>query len=369
MKTFIRRLEILHYLQQRHAARLEPVSTDTIIQHLIDGEYVSDSEREPKSLLRLIQRDLKFLLGEYDEDDDSYLNNFGLEVTRGRGKTQLWSLDPYQQVSYDFEKMPAYMALALTVTRKHLKQVLPSSTQQELAQVFFNAENRLQQAQNKLSAKQYTRLGDAVEFYQRGQSLRSPDFDMTLLDRIYQAILKGKRIRFTYQGAQGERDYDVHPFGVTIMLPKLYLVAVKDDAMKAGNQEDYRSFLVHRIRDLEVLPLANSVPENFQLKDYLDSGNMDVAIDRDHKLYELEVELFTEAKSNLLRDLQDSPLNETQKLVEVLEGVWRLSATVKRTVQLRNWLLALGAQAKVCAPQPIRDDLVSYLSTMQQHYS
>lgn len=369
MKTFIRRLEILHYLQQRHASRLEPVSTDTIIQHLVDGEYVDDSEREPKSLLRLIQRDLKFLLGEYDEEDDSYLNNFGLEVRRGRGKTQLWSLDPYQQVSYDFEKMPAYMALALTVTRKHLKQVLPSSTQQELAQVFYNAENRLQQAQNKLSAKQYSRLGAAVEFYQRGQSLRSPDFDMTLLDRIYQAILKGKRIRFTYQSAQGDKEYDVHPFGVTIMLPKLYLVAVKDDAMKAGHEDDYRNFLVHRIRDLEVLPLANAVPEDFQLKDYLDSGNMNVLIDRDEQSYQLEVELFTPARSNLLRDLQDSPLNDTQTLVEVDEGVWRLSATVKRTVQLRNWLLALGAQAKVCGPQQIRDDLISYLSTVQKHYA
>ena len=235
--------------------------------------------------------------------------------------------------------------------------------------MFFNAENRLQQAQNKLSAKQYTRLGDAVEFYQRGQSLRSPDFDMTLLDRIYQAILKGKRIRFTYQGAQGEREYDVHPFGVTIMLPKLYLVAVKDDAMKAGNLQDYRSFLVHRIRDLEVSTLASAVPEDFQLKDYLDSGNMDVVIDMDHSHYDLEVELYTEARSNLLRDLQDSPLNDSQNLIEVSEGVWRLSASVKRTVQLRNWLLALGAQAKVCAPKQIRDDLVSYLSTMQQHYS
>lgn len=369
MKTFIRRLEILHYLQQRYAARLEPVSTDVIIQHLVDGEYVGESDREPKSLLRLIQRDLKFLLGEYDEDDDSYLNNFGLEVTRGRGKTQLWSLDPYQQVSYDFEKMPAYMALALTVTRKHLKQVLPSSTQQELAQVFFNAENRLQQAQNKLSAKQYTRLGDAVEFYQRGQSLRSPDFDMTVLDRIYQAILKGKRIRFNYQGAQGEKEYDVHPFGVTIMLPKLYLVGVKDDDMKAGNIESYRSFLVHRIRDLEVLPLANAVPEEFKLKDYLDSGNMDVLINQDEQTYQLEVELYTKANSNLLRDLQDSPLNETQTIEKVSDDVWRLHASVKNTVQLRNWLLALGAQAKVCAPRQIQADLISYLSSMQQHYS
>lgn len=369
MQTFLRRLEILHYLQQRHASRQVAAGTDEIIQHLRDGEYVEDGVRDEKSLMRLIQRDMKFLLGEYDEEDDSYLNSFGLEVSRGQGKTQLWSLDPYQQVSYDFEKMPAYMALALTVTRKHLKQVLPSSTQHELAQVFHNAQNKLQQAESKVSASQYSRLGDAVEFYQRGQSLSTPDFDMAILDRIYQAILKGKRLRFSYQAANSRKEYDVHPFGVTIMLPKLYLVAVKDDSMRSGQVDDYRSFLVHRIEDLEVMTLANAVPEEFTLKDYLDEGNMDVFLEGDNTLYDLQVALHTQAGSNLLRDLQDSPLNDSQTLTEQEGGHWLLRAKVRRTVQLRNWLLALGAQAKVNAPDQIKQDLVTYLNAMQQQYS
>jgi len=368
MQTFLRRLEILHYLQQRHASHQGPAGTDEIIQHLRDGEYVEEGVRDEKSLMRLIQRDMKFLLGEYDEDDDSYLNDFGLKVSRGQGKTQLWALDPYQQVSYDFEKMPAYMALALTVTRKHLKQVLPSSTQHELAQVFHNAETKLAQAENKVSASQYSRLGDAVEFYQRGQSLSAPDFDMSVLDRIYQAILKGKRLRFSYQGANSRKDYDVHPCGVTIMLPKLYLVAVKDESMREGKNTDYRSFLVHRIEDLEVLPLANAIPEDFKLKDYLNDGNMDVFLEQDSALYDLQVLLDTQANSNLLRDLQDSPLNASQTLTEQGDGHWLLCAKVRRTVQLRNWLLALGDQAKVHAPTQIQQDLVSYLNAMQQQY-
>jgi len=368
VQTFLRRLEILHYLQQRHESRLGPVGTEQIIRHLIDAEYVDDAVRDPNSTARLIQRDLKFLLGEYDEEDGSYLNPFGLEVVRGDRKSQFWKLDPYQQVSYDFEKMPAYMALALSVTQKHLKQVLPSSTQQELAQVFHNAENKLQQAESRLSAKQYSRLSDAVEFYQRGQSLRTPDFDMSLLDRIYQAVLHGKRIRFSYQGSSGQKEYDVHPFGVTIMLPKLYLVAVKDDDMKASRQA-FRSFLVHRITDLEVLPLANMVPDDFRLKDYLDAGNMDVLIEEDDAVHRLCVEIYAGPASNLLRDLTDSPLNDSQQLEQISEEVWHLRANVKRTVQLRSWLMALGAQAKVLEPAEIQTDLTRYLSAMQQHYA
>ena len=369
METFLRRLEILRYLQQRNAANLEPAGTDQIIQHLIDGDYVGEEERDEKSLMRLIQRDLKFLLGEYDEEDDSYFNHFDLRSIRGQRKTLLWEVSPYHDVSYEFEKMPSFMALALTLTRKHLNQVLPSAIQNDLAQLFFNAEHKMKQSERKLNDKQYTRLSNAVEFYQRGQSLRTPDFDMHTLDNIYQAILNGRRVKFAYQTSNGRKEYDVHPFGVTIMLPKLYLVGVKDDDARDGKLEEFRTFLIHRIEDLEVSRFSNAVPEDFKLKEYLDAGNTDVLVDRDANSYDLEVDLYTQRGSHLLRDLQDSPLNETQSLNEISDGHWRLSARVKHTVQLRNWLLALGAQAKVTAPQIIRNELSDYLSAMQQHYT
>lgn len=369
MDTFLRRLEILNYLRQRHSANLGPVATDQVIQHLIDGEYVDEHERAEASTFRLIQRDLKFLLGGYDEEDEVYTNPFGLEARRGKAKSLLWSLEPYQQVSYDFEKMPAFMALALTITRKHLKQVLPSSTQKELEAVFQNAETKLQKAEGKLSAKHYSKLGNAVEFFQRGQSLSTPDFEMATLDRIYQAILLGKRLKFNYRGAKSSKEYDVHPYGVAIMLPKIYLVAVKDDSVKAGSVEDYRSFLVHRIEDLEVSSLSNAVPDTFELKEYLSDGNMDVLVDNDAKSYTLKISIFANKNSSLIRDLSDSPINSTQELVEVADNEWCLKAQVKRTVQLRTWLLALGAQAKVIEPEIIRQDLIDNLNAMQNHYA
>jgi predicted DNA-binding transcriptional regulator YafY len=367
MQIFLRRLEILNYLRQRQENRAGPVGINSIIQHLTNAGYISEEGRDEKSICRLIQRDLSFLLGEAD-DDGTHFNDFGLATERGDRKTLLWSLDPYQSLNYDFEKMPAFMALALSITQKHLKQVLPAATQKELAQLFKGADTKLEQQSSKLEKKHYKRLSDSVEFYQRGQSLQAPEFDMQALDRVYQAILQGKRITISYRSAKGQQDYDLHPYGVAIMLPKIYLVAQKDEDQRAGNQS-LRSFLMHKIDDIRISNFSNQVPETFAMRRYLETGNMDLLLDfDDESYYQLELEVYASAGSNLVEDLLGSPISDEQSLKQVNENTWVLRAQVRRTIQLKNWLLALGGQAKVIAPEQVRDDLRQALMAMLNHY-
>ena len=376
MQTFLRRLEILNFLTQRKSSRLNAVGTDIIVQHLRDAGYLENSSDKARSQFRLVQRDLKFLLGELI--DDEYENDFGLSMARGEGKSLLWALEPYQQLSYDFERMPAYMALAMQVSQKHLSQVLPSSTKEELAKFFDGAEYKLQKAERKLSQQHYRRLTRAVEFYQRGQSLQAPEFDTAVLDRIYEAILRGRKIIISYRSGAHLKNYTLHPYGVAIMMPKLYLIAQKEqegsnesaiDGSVAEANSGFRSFLLHKIERVELSPFANKVPEDFELKMYLESGNMDVLIDtRDTEQYDLVMDLYSDAGQKLLADLNDSPLNSTQTLSEITQGVWRLNAQVRRTIQLRNWLLTLGAQAKVLSPGIIREDLLKHLDQVRAHY-
>lgn len=376
MQTFLRRLEILNFLTQRKSSRLNAVGTDIIVQHLRDAGYLENSSDKARSQFRLVQRDLKFLLGELI--DDEYENDFGLSMARGEGKSLLWALEPYQQLSYDFERMPAYMALAMQVSQKHLSQVLPSSTKEELAKFFDGAEYKLQKAERKLSQQHYRRLTRAVEFYQRGQSLQAPEFDTAVLDRIYEAILRGRKIIISYRSGTHLKNYTLHPYGVAIMMPKLYLIAQKEqegsnesaiDGSVAEANSGFRSFLLHKIERVELSPFANKVPEDFELKMYLESGNMDVLIDtRDTEQYDLVMDLYSDAGQKLLADLNDSPLNSTQTLSEITQGVWRLNAQVRRTIQLRNWLLTLGAQAKVLSPTIIREDLLKHLDQVRAHY-
>ncbi len=361
MQTFLRRLEILNYLRSQN----EQVSTDTILQHLLDAGYLDEEARERRSQLRLIQRDLKFLLG--PEEEGEALNDFGLTMERGQGKSLLWRLDPYQQLQYDFERMPAYMALALSISSKHLKQLLPGPTRHELSRIFQRADERLNQRDGRVSPRHYHRLTQAVEFYQRGQSLRTPEFDMAHLDNIYQAILQGKRVNIEYRSRGQVKDYDLHPFGVAIMLPKLYLVAKKNEDI--DSEDGFRSFLLHRIESVSVSRFSNAVPQDFEMKRYLQEGHMDVYLQADDKeLYELELELHVPDQDSLLLDLQDSPIADDQHLVKQGNGVWLLTAGVQRTVQLRNWLLSLGDRALVKAPACIEQDLVRQLQAMLDRY-
>jgi len=368
MKTFLRRIEILNFLKSQH----QSVGTEEILQHLIDSAYLDTQESKLKSQFRLIQRDLIFLLGgeikSINDEPDEYDNDFGLAIEKGTGKSRLWRLDPYQNLSYSFEKMPAFMALALSVTQKHLKQVLPSDTQHELKRIFLNAEEKLHKSEQKLSPLHYQRLTQAVEFFQRGQRLQAPQFDITTLDKIYRAILNGKQISISYQNKGQIKQYDLHPFGVVIMLPKLYLIAKKEGDIQKGN-EAFRSFLIHKIENIELNRQANKVPDNFQLKSYIDAGNMDVFLDRhDTEHYTLQLELMIDPSSNLLSDLQESPVSADQSLTQISETSWQLSASVQRTIQLKNWLLSLGSQARVLSPKAIRQDLVAALDAMRNHY-
>jgi predicted DNA-binding transcriptional regulator YafY len=377
MKTFLRRLEILNFLRSQHA----PVSTDAIVNHLQNTGHLDAHQNQKKSLFRLIQRDLNFLLGDKSDDTESFNNkeqltydsfdefdnDFGLSVEKGAGKSLLWQLSPYQKLNYDFERMPAFMALALSLSEKHLKQVLPSETQTELKNLFENAHNKLIKSEQKLSSRHYQRLSQSVEFFQRGQRLQAASFEPNILDTIYRAILLGKRISISYQRGETIQDYDLHPYGVVIMLPKLYLVAKKQESLL--EEQAFRSFLVHKINDITISQYANQVPDNFNLQQFLDAGHMDVFLSYDdQESHTLVLEINTAKSSNLIEDLKENPLSADQELIQIDIGTWRLSTTVKRTIQLRNWLMALGNQAKIVSPKLIQDDLLEAVEAIRTHY-
>jgi len=364
MKTFLRRLEILNFLRLTN----NTIGTDEILQHLIDTAYLDQSASKTKSQFRLIQRDLAFLLGDEIESNE-FDNDFGLSLSAGQGKSKLWRLEPYQQLNYDFEKMPAFMALALSVSQKHLKQVLPSTTQEELKRIFLNAEEKLHKSDQKLSANHYQRLSNSVEFFQRGQRLQAPSFKVTILDTIYHAILKGKRLSFSYQTKGSLKEYNIHPYGVAILLPKLYLIGKKHDTCDLDEQ-DFRSFLVHKISDITLSRYDNKVPETFQLKQYLDSGKMDVLLDhQDASEYLLVLQLNVPSESNLISDITESPISPEQQLIQIDATHWQLNAQIRRTIQLKNWILSLGKQATVVSPEKVRNDILQELDSIRGNYN
>ena len=368
MKTFIRRLAILDFLRSAKTKK----STDEILKHLLNSDYFElhqDNENvlSGTAIRRTIQRDMNFLYGgtpaAISNGDEEAYNEFGLEVERGSGKSLVWILDPYSNLSYDFEKMPSYLALSFAMTQKHLSGIMPKNTLHELERFFADADSKLQKEETTILPRQYRRLKDSVEFYQRGQRLQTANFDIDVLDTIYRAILKGRQLSFNYRG----KSYRVHPFGVVILLPKLYFVAKKDEGI--SSPEGFRNFLIHKITDLIVLPNKAEIPESFSLKSYLDKGNMDVYVSSgDKQAYSFKLKIKTHSSSNLIEDLTENPISADQVLTEVSNNTYQLTATVKRTVQLKNWILGLGSIATVLEPTVISNDIYAEVSALLENY-
>lgn len=364
MKTFIRRLAILDYLRSARTKK----STDDILRHLVGRDYFAVDEYNEQSLSdatvrRTIQRDMNFLYGATASVDEDGYNEFGLEVERGNGKSLIWFLDPYSSLSFDFEKMPSYLALSFAMTQKHLSGVMPKNTLHELERFFENADSKLQKEETTISPQQYRRLKDSVEFYQRGQCLQAANYDVDTLDTIYRAILKGRQLSFNYRGKR----YRVHPFGVVILLPKLYFIAKKDE--DALSSDGFRNFLIHKITDLVILPSKAVISESFSLRSYLDEGNMDVYISaNDKQPYCFKLEITAQSQGNLIEDLTENPISKDQVLTEIEKGIYHLSASVKRTVQLKNWIMGLGSIATVLEPEVIRSDIYTELSALLGNY-
>ncbi len=369
MQAFLRRLSILEFLRTNKA----PQTTQEILRHLVNAGYM-DEGLEPGSQLRLVQRDMRFLYGadpksRESETDWDMDNELGLICTRGPGKTWAWSLEPYSALKFDFEKMPQYLAIAFAMTKKHLSGLLPKNTLTDLERFFYQADAKLEKSQQQYSAQALAQFKDAVEFYQRGQSLHPAQYNIEHLDTIYRAIIRKKQCRLRYRG----KDYMLHPCGVAILLPKLYLVAVKESDIEQAaieNPASFRHFLIHKIESIQVEQKNKREVSGFSLKRYLQLGHMEVLADSDKpNLYKLKMRIApNHQSSNLISDLLESPLVADQQLEQLSENRWLLTATVRYTIQLRNWIINLGPEVTVVSPKLIREGVKQELRNLLSNY-
>lgn len=244
-------------------------------------------------------------------------------------------------------------ALSLVLVSRHLKQALPAPLSGALGKLFERAESTLNLQQKNGVANWSEMVGVVVP----AQPMLPPKINPEVIQVVHQALIAGEQFRGVYRNINGEEGERVlHPLGLMVREPSLYLVAVCD------GYEDPRIFALHRFSSAKREHLPATRPADFSLAEYLErQGNFGSGE---------WVLLKARVAKNLGNILEETPLGQDQKLSEPDDDGWReLEVRVRDNWQLTWWLLGHTASVIVDEPHLFRTRVMDLLAHSVMSYS
>ena len=243
-------------------------------------------------------------------------------------------------------------SVALHITGQYLEQLLPNALFQNIGSSFDMARNILDQSKEKNS---HARWIDKVRAVSPSQPMAPPvGGNSDTYDLLMQALHDEKQVRATYHRAHDEapREYILHPLGLILRAPTLYLVA------SAWHYAEVLLYALHRFSEVDILDDKVVLPEGFNLDQQIEQGLADFG----ERIDPIEIELLV---SQDLKDyLEETPLAvrgmppaSTQTIDPEPDGRFRVRAKVNDTWQLRWWILSQGAEVEVVSPLPLRAEI------------
>lgn len=359
MNSFGRRLEILRYLKDSAMSK----STEEIINHLMNREMLchpTDARRDSANR-RTVQRDLRELSDNRNSDNPYALRwSCGQQVDVS-GSTIRWNIDNEHSGDFSFAKTTQETALAFVLAKKHLPYVIPLSSYNLLKGHFDRALDKIDRQSNSVQRRDLRRLVKRVEFDQRGQRLQTAaSLNLETLDIIYAALADNKQLKFTYY----DRSRVLHPAGVVIKSPKLYLVG------KLGDKQGYTVFLIQRISDIAISVLDSKIPSGFDLKRFIERGFLQIKLDNSTQSIVLRVE-HSQESNHLINDLSENQIHPQQTLVKKNgdDPHYVLTLPGPLTADLQSWILGRGRFITVLEPASARAIMIEEIRRMGSNHA
>jgi predicted DNA-binding transcriptional regulator YafY len=293
--------------------------------------------------IRTIQRDLSILSGKF---------NIIQTPAEGRGKNGVGWAFAEMAVSSGIPSMDPQAALTVLMGIDHLNQLLPLHVQQHLHPLREEA-GRILAAFDR---KPYTQWLDKVRMIP-GHVLLPPEINPEALEVIYQALLENRRFQASYKGKPNQT---ISPYGLVHRDGTFYLLC------KFSDFPDIRIAALHRFGNAQLLTAKVKPDPDFNIDDYLKSGQMDWHWGKTGKN---PIYLNLLVSEPLAGHLQESPLSHDQTLsASDTEGWQQLSATVQDSHQLRYWLASQGDNLQVIAPKKMRNWFAAAARHLYQFY-
>jgi len=272
--------------------------------------------------------------------------------------------------------MPPEEACTLLLAEKHIDAALPADFYDEsLQKLFIEARETLKKYERR-PKKDRWRAADylkRIAIAQRGQALADHVIPYDVLGAISRAMLEGRCVDMRYSG----KKRTIHPYGIVIKSPKIYLLGIDDHTMRKRNPATLRpaQFLCARIEQATTSDTPNKVPNDFSCDAFIEKEGMDVAVYDNGKpwdrAFSLKLRVFAGASDNLLQDLREFPLSRKQRIVpeEGSDNHILTAPGMRASHQLTEWVVGRLDRVEVIAPTRFRDHIASRLSAAAGIYS
>jgi hypothetical protein len=267
-------------------------------------------------------------------------------------------------------------ACTLLLAERFLDVALPKDFYEEsLSDVFRAAREVIARYETKpkhLRQKISTYMR-RIAIAQRGQQLAQLSVPYDVLGVCARAILDGKCLQMKYWN----EDRLVHPYGIVIKSPKVYLLAIDDYVMSRRRPAELTpaQFLCTNISDPVVDKKASHVPDDFAAEEYVEQAGLDVGLysklgewDGTFTLY---IRIRDAASDNLLKDIEAFPLSRKQTLTEEAGTPHYIlkAPGVRASHQLVEWVMGRLDRVEVLRPTKFRKHIANEIKAMHRLYS
>lgn len=329
--TLFKRIQILKLLPKFPAR----ISTSNIHQQLVSEGF--------KLTKRTVQRDLNDLAKLFAIENDGNKDIPGWCWQADAGKIELPEMGPS-------------VALTFQMVKDHLQKFMPPSVLSSLSSYFSNADKLLL----GLKDNSLSDWSNKIATLSRTQPLIAPELDSEILSNVYMALLSETQISALYQPKFDEpRDYTINPLGIVVVDQVIYLVGT------LWEYKDIKQFALHRFSKVENQESDIIKSEDFDLNDYIESGQFYFPVSNQDKTIDLKIK----ANKWIAKHLEEVCLADNQVITPLADSeLFEISATVDNTQQLRWWLNGFGSGVEVLQPQSLREEFIKISEKLHSIY-
>ena len=245
-------------------------------------------------------------------------------------------------------------AVSVLLAEKYLKYLLPHLGEGD------HFSGQVNSSKHTVSQQKYGKWVNKVAVIPVSQQLIMPSYDNAILQEVYDALLREKKLKITYwkrDGSSEEKSYTLNPHGLFSRGGILYLLANYEGA------SDIRQFACHRIISASVEEKSALLKSDFNINEMIETQQLDYAKTNEAEYFEAR---FT---NSAIAHLLETPLTENQTIIDDPEPGWkRLTATIKITEVLRWWVLGFAGSVEIIKPISFRNEIAQAINSASKNY-